>query len=70
MRLAAKLQAMINAAQRRIAGLQREIGAGRDNTGRKTRQLQRLELYEFVVKRLNRGDSRGGPRGRQPGRSR
>jgi hypothetical protein len=25
--------------------------------GRKTRQLQRLELYEFVVKRLNRCDA-------------
>jgi len=54
---AAKLQALIDTAQRRIDGLQREIGAGRDNTGRKTRQLQRLELYEFVVTRLNRGDA-------------
>ena len=47
---------MIDVAQRRIKGLQREISAGRDRTGRKTRQLQRVELYKFVVKRLNRGD--------------
>ena len=54
---AAGVQPLIESAQRRLEGLQRELHASTDNIGRQNRELQRLELYTSVVKRLNSGDA-------------
>ena len=39
-----------------MMALRADIEAGRDRTGHKRRELQRLQLYTSVVKRLNRSD--------------
>ena len=39
-----------------MTALRADIEAGRDQAGDKRRELQRLQLYTFVVKRLNRAD--------------
>ncbi len=49
------LQPVVDIARRRMQELQVEAGA--DKTGRKSRELQRLRLYTFVVKRLKRSDA-------------
>ena len=52
-----ELQPVVDIARQRMQGLQAEIGAGRDETGRKGREVKRLALYVSVAKRLNRGDA-------------
>jgi hypothetical protein len=51
-----ELQPVVDAARRRMQGLQEEIDAGRDRKGCKAREAQRLRLYAYVVKRLKRSD--------------
>jgi hypothetical protein len=50
-----ELQGVVDVARQRIHGLQVDIGAGHDTSGRKVRELQRLQLYTSVVKRISRG---------------
>ena len=56
MALTGELQPVVDVARQRMQVLQADIESGRDVTGRKTRELQRLQLYTAVVKRLNRSD--------------
>lgn len=46
---AAGVQPLIESAQRRLKGLQRELHASTANIGRKNRELQRLELARLVI---------------------
>ena len=48
-----ELQPVVELARQRMHGLQAEISAGRDDSGGKNRELQRLRLYTSVVKRIN-----------------
>ena len=54
--LTAELQPVVDVARQRMKVLQADKESGRDRTGRKSRELQRLQLYTAVVKRLNRSD--------------
>jgi hypothetical protein len=51
------LQPVVDIARRRMQKLQAEVAAGCDETGRMSRELQRLRLYTCVVKRLKRSDA-------------
>jgi hypothetical protein len=51
-----ELQPVVDAARQLMAALRKDIEAGRDQAGEKRRELQRLQLYTTVVKRLNRSD--------------
>jgi hypothetical protein len=51
-----ELQPVVDAARQLMAALRKDIEAGRDQAGEKGRELQRLQLYTSVVKRLNRSD--------------
>jgi ribosomal protein S7 len=52
-----ELRPMLDVARQRIRGLRAQITVGRDESGRKKRALQRIELYASVLERLNRADA-------------
>jgi len=53
----AALEPLLEGVQRRIRGLQAEIGTAPAGAERKVRQLERVQLYHAVVKRLSTRDA-------------
>jgi hypothetical protein len=53
----AALEPLLEGVQRRIKGLQTEIGNAPAGAERKVRQLERVQLYHAVVTRLSARDA-------------
>jgi hypothetical protein len=53
----AEPQLLVESAQRRIKGLQKEIGSSLADSEQKVRQLERVQLYHSVVSRLSSRDA-------------
>jgi hypothetical protein len=56
-RMKTHLALLVAVAKDRIRWLQREIGRGRSNSGAKVRELERVQLFHSVVRRLNSHDA-------------